>query len=169
MVALKPSDRWDSLIQYYAERVGLPWDICKRQMLAESAGNPDAVSPCGAMGLYQLMPATARELKVADPFRPDHNIRGGTEYDAQQLSRIRVKWPTIADADAYRMMFAAFNMGPGYVITASKGLVLPTWPVVAEALKTVTFNGKRPDWKQTLAYVEKILPPDYRQLETPPT
>lgn len=155
---MKPSDRWDSLIQYYAERVGLPWDLCKRQMMAESAGNPDAVSPCGAMGLMQLMPATARELKVKDPFRPDHNIRGGCEYLSNQWHRIKSKWPAMPDSDSLRMALAAYNGGLGYVLAASKGLALPTWPIVAEALKTVTFNGKRPDHKQILDYVGKIMP-----------
>lgn len=156
---MKPSDRWDSLLQYYAERVALPWDLCKRQMMRESAGNPDAVSPCGAMGLFQLMPATARELKVKDPFRPDHNIRGGTEYLSNQWHRIKAKWPLMPDADSLRMALAAYNGGLGYVLAASKVATIPTWPIVAEALKTVTFNGKRPDHKQILDYVDRIMPP----------
>lgn len=157
---MKPSERWISLVTYYAERVGLPPDLCYRQMLAESAGNPDAVSPCGAMGLYQIMPATARELKLADPYRPDHNIRAGCEYLSNQWHRIKAKWPTMPDADSLRMALAAYNGGAGYVLAAAKGSLVnpPTWPVVAEALKTVTFNGKRPDWKQITNYVAKIMP-----------
>ena len=129
-------------------------------MLAESAGNPDAVSPCGAMGLFQLMPATAKELKCPDPFRPDHNIRAGTEYLANQLYRIKAKWPTILEADAQRMALAAYNGGLSYLLVAAKGPPQPpTWGAVAEALKTVTFNGKRPDWKQMHDYVARIMPP----------
>lgn len=156
---MKPSDRWDSLIQYYAERVGLPWDLCKRQMMQESAGNPDAVSPCGAMGLMQIMPATAKELKLTEPFRPDHNLRAGCEYLSNQWHRIKAKWPTMQDADSLRMALAAYNGGLGYVFAAAKGPVSPTWPIVSEALKTVTFNGKRPDYRQMTEYVAKILPP----------
>ena len=147
-----------SLVQYYAQRVGLDPALCYRQMMAESAGNPDAVSQCGAMGLLQLMPGTARELRVADPFRPDHNIRGGTEYLAQQYNRIRAKWPTIADGDAIRMALAAYNGGLGYVLAAARGVSSPpTWPEIATALRTVTFNGKRPDHKQMLDYVSRIM------------
>ena len=155
---MKPSERWRSLIQYYAERVGLPPDLCFRQMMAESAGNPDAVSPCGAMGLFQLMPPTAREMRVTDPFRPDHNIRAGTEYLSNQLHRIKAKWPTIAEDDAIRMALAAYNGGLGYVYAAAKSIQPPpAWPAVAESLKTVTFNGKRPDWKQVHNYVARIM------------
>ena len=156
---MKPSDRWDSLLTYEAERVGLPFHVVKAQMLAESAGNPDAVSPCGAMGLMQLMPLTARELKVKDPFRPDHSVRGGCEYLSQQWHRIKAKWPLMPDSDSLRMALAAYNMGLGYCFAAAKTLPSPpTWDAMAEALKTVTFNGKKPDWRQATAYVDKILP-----------
>lgn len=131
-------------------------------MMAESAGNPDAVSPCGAMGLFQLMPLTAKELRVADPFRPDHNIRGGTEYLSNQWHRIKAKWPTIVDADSLRMALASYNAGLLYPLTCGKELEREgkpvTWPGVAEKLKTITANGKKPDWKQILGYVDKILP-----------
>ena len=127
-------------------------------MMAESAGNPDAVSPAGACGLMQLMPLTAKELHVADPFRPDHNIRGGCEYLSQQWHRIKAKWPTIADADSLRMALAAYNGGLGYIYAAAKGVSSPpTWPAIATALRTVTFNGKRPDHKQMVTYVSRIM------------
>ena len=53
---MKPSDRFDSLIRYWGERVQLPFDLLKAQMMAESSGNPKAESPVGAKGLFQLMP-----------------------------------------------------------------------------------------------------------------
>jgi len=49
-------------------------------MAVESAGRPDAVSPAGAQGLMQLIPATAERFGVSDPFDPDQNIAGGAAY-----------------------------------------------------------------------------------------
>ena len=111
------------------------------------------------MGLLQLMPGTARELHCADPMNPEQNIKAGTLYLSQLWHRIKAKWPTIADDDSLRMALAAYNGGLGYVLAAAKGVSSPpTWPAIAEALRTVTFNGKRPDHKQMTDYVARIMP-----------
>lgn len=73
---------------------------------AESGFNPRALSPQGAQGLMQLMPGTARELGVDDPFDTHANIRGGSKYLAQLL--------TLFKGDI-RLTTAAYNAGPNAV------------------------------------------------------
>ncbi|WP_435171155.1 lytic transglycosylase domain-containing protein [Falsirhodobacter sp. 1013] len=68
----------------------------------ESGFNPRAVSPVGAQGLGQLMPATARQLGVTDAFDPHQNLNGAARYFAQQLARFK----------DVRLALAAYNAGP---------------------------------------------------------
>jgi hypothetical protein len=73
---------------------------------AESAYQPEALSPRGAQGLMQLMPATQAELEIVDVFDPVSNIEGGTRY----LSRLLDQF----DQDV-ELAAAAYNAGPGAV------------------------------------------------------
>lgn len=73
---------------------------------AESAFDPRAVSPKGARGLGQLMPATARKLGVADPFDPQANLDGAARYLCAQLERF----------GDVRLALAAYNAGPHRVV-----------------------------------------------------
>jgi soluble lytic murein transglycosylase-like protein len=73
---------------------------------AESAYQPEALSPRGAQGLMQLMPATQEELQVSDVFDPVSNIEGGTLY----LSRLLDQFDQSVD-----LATAAYNAGPGAV------------------------------------------------------
>ena len=73
---------------------------------AESAYQPEALSPKGAQGLMQLMPATQKELQIVDVFDPVSNIEGGTLY----LSRLLEQFDQSVELAA-----AAYNAGPGAV------------------------------------------------------
>ncbi len=78
---------------------------------AESDGRADAVSRAGAEGLMQLMPGTAKQFGVQDPFRPDQNITGGAAYLDQLLDR----YDSHNDAHGLALALAAYNAGPAAV------------------------------------------------------
>lgn len=95
----------DELVSSVAREFALPESLLHAVVQVESSGNPRAVSPKGARGLMQLMPATARELGVTDSFDPEQNLRGGAAYLAKQIERF---------GDLPRAL-AAYNAGPGAV------------------------------------------------------
>ena len=70
----------DRLIEQEAVNLGMEPALVKAVVHAESSFNPKAVSSAGAMGLMQLMPKTAADLGLKDPFNPKENIRGGIRY-----------------------------------------------------------------------------------------
>ena len=81
------AERFEPLVREHAGRHGLRADLVRAVIQVESAFNPRATSPKGAMGLMQLMPGTARELGVVNAYDPGENIRGGTLYLRQLLDR----------------------------------------------------------------------------------
>jgi soluble lytic murein transglycosylase-like protein len=95
-----------ALAQEVARRHGLDPALVLAVMGVESAFQPDAVSPKGAQGLMQLMPATAKELGVTDPLDPLQNADGGARYLRDLLARY--------DGDVEKAL-AAYNAGPGAV------------------------------------------------------
>jgi soluble lytic murein transglycosylase-like protein len=91
------------MVDTYAERYDLDPRLVHAVIRAESGYNPHARSGKGAMGLMQLMPATAEDLRVADPYDPASNIAGGTQYLRALLDRFdgNLEWA-----------LAGYNAGP---------------------------------------------------------
>jgi hypothetical protein len=93
-------------VQEAAAKYDLPSRLIKAVIRAESNFKVDAVSSAGAQGLMQLMPATAEELGVKNPFDIRQNIEGGSRYLRKMLDRFG---GNVAKA------LAAYNAGPGTV------------------------------------------------------
>jgi soluble lytic murein transglycosylase len=102
----EPQSRiYDPLIGDAAKNEGIPPALVKAVIAAESAFDSDAVSHKGAQGLMQLMPDTAEEMGVDDPFEPAENLRGGASYLRLLIDRY---------GDLGRAL-AAYNAGPSAV------------------------------------------------------
>lgn len=100
---------------------------------AESAYQPDARSPKGAQGLMQLMPATAADLEVSNPFDPAQNIDGGARYLSQLLAEFK------GDMD---LATAAYNAGPNAVYKYGG---IPPYDETQEYVRRVKILYKRYD------------------------
>jgi len=70
---------------FYAKQYRVPPALVRAIIQVESAWQPGAVSPKGAMGLMQLMPATAQQFGAAHPFQIHENVRGGVAYLAELM------------------------------------------------------------------------------------
>ncbi len=111
--------------------------LIKAVIRTESDFDSKAVSRTGAQGLMQLMPATARELRVRDPFNPADNINGGTKYLRKMLDTFE---------NNLVLSIAAYNAGPGAVTRASGVPRIPeTVRYVVKVLKH--YRGYRGDGK----------------------
>lgn len=102
----------DRLIEEKASRYSINPDFIRAVVRVESGYNPTARSPKGAMGLMQVMPATASDLRIKNPWDPADNLDGGISYLASLLWEFR----DVKDA------LAAYNAGPEVV---RRGLTIP--------------------------------------------
>ena len=96
---------WEPSLQELCQKYNVDPDLARAVMRCESGGNAKALSRAGAVGLKQLMPATARGLGV-DPKDPIRNLEGGIKY----LSQLADKY----DGDTVKVL-AAYNAGSGRV------------------------------------------------------
>jgi soluble lytic murein transglycosylase-like protein len=161
---MKYTDRYDTLIrtsagaflrQYWGPDAWLWW---KSELIAESALDPGAQSPVGAMGLAQFMPATWSEAKAelnlpadATPFVPHYAIRAGAYY----LGKLRNAWAKVdrTESDRRRLAQASYNAGLGNIIKAQKAAKgAADYDTIIESLHKITGANST----ETIEYVARI-------------
>ena len=119
--------QYDAIIEAEAKSAGVEPNLLRAVIVVESGFNSRAVSKCGAVGLMQLMPATATRFGVSNPYDARQNVRGGALYLAFLINRFRQN---------VRLALAAFNAGEDAVDRSS---------------------GQIPPFIETLEYVPKVL------------
>ncbi len=160
-VALSP-DPWAAHIAEAAKRFDIPERWIRAVMVAESVNDPAALSPKGAIGLMQVMPATWAELRArhslgSDPWRPRDNILAGAAY----LREMHDRYGSVA------AMLAAYNAGPArYDAHLATGRALPAETIDYVAKITQMIDGtvsiarsagssSRPTWSRASLFITR--------------
>ncbi len=152
---------WAEHIAEAAHRFSIPERWIRALMIVESGGDPHALSPAGAMGLMQIMPATWRELSARylvgnNPYEPRANILAGTAY-------LREMYDRYGNVVA---MLAAYNAGPSRYERYLAGAPLPAETIAYVAALAPSLRGERlyesgaavvrlPDWHEAPLFVAR--------------
>ena len=120
-------NKFDEYISNSSNKHNIDPALIRAVIKAESNFNHRAVSPVGAQGLMQLMPATASQLQVDDAFHPEQNIEGGVRYLSYLLKHYRGN---------ITLALAAYNAGEGAV---------------------AKYHNQVPPYRETKNYVKRVL------------
>lgn len=126
-------------INQLSTRYGVDPALVHAVVTVESAYRSDVVSSKGAIGLMQLMPGTASQLNVSDPFDSSHNLDGGIRYLKQMLKRFN---------NNEKLALAAYNAGPEAVRKYNNAI--PPYPETQDYVKRVMayWLHYQKDWKK---------------------
>jgi membrane-bound lytic murein transglycosylase F len=109
---------FDAFAKKYAKQYELDWRLVTAQMYQESRFDPNAKSWVGALGLMQVMPQTAKELKIDDVVDPEKGVHAGVKLLARYAKMF--EGPSVKEKDRIRFALAAYNCGPGHVHDARR-------------------------------------------------
>jgi hypothetical protein len=159
------ASEYHAIIHEKASMYDLDPSLIKAVIATESNWNKRAVSPKGAMGLMQLMPATATEMNVRNPYDPEENIEGGTKYLRYLLERF---------SGDLTLALAAYNAGPktvekfGYVppITETKQYVNKVLSLYNGKTGVPPLSNESPTTKKKYEPIYKVLQDDGSMLFT---
>ncbi|UCH44164.1 MAG: lytic transglycosylase domain-containing protein [Nitrospiraceae bacterium] len=121
---------YDHIIRDKSVKYEIEPSVIKALIRAESGWNPKAVSKKGAVGLMQLMPSTASDMNIDNPYDPEENIEGGTRYLRMMLDRFN---------DDLNLALAAYNAGPA---TVEKTGNIPSFPETRQFVKKVLTKSR---------------------------
>lgn len=109
--------KYDELIKREAGTIGWDWRLLASQVYQESQFNPSAVSWAGAVGLMQMMPATAQEFGVKWRSNPEQSLAGGVRY----LNYLLERFEGVQDSvQRIKLTLASYNCGFGHVKDAQR-------------------------------------------------
>jgi membrane-bound lytic murein transglycosylase MltF len=153
-----------ALVQYfqkYGEQYDVDWLLMGAQGYQESQLNQDAKSPVGAIGVMQVMPATAKDLQVGDITQTEANIHAGIKYMRWMIDQYYEKEP-MTKLDKALFAFASYNAGAGRIaslrkLAAKRGYDPNVWfqnveYVVAEKIGQETVTYVSNIYKYYIAY-----------------
>jgi soluble lytic murein transglycosylase-like protein len=146
------SNQFDPIIEKYANHYSLDPTLIKSIIATESGFNPKAVSPKGARGLMQLMPATAQSLGVSNSFDPEDNIRGGVKHFRTLMDNFN---------NDLKLSLAAYNAGKNRVQRLGR---IPEIKETRDYVKSITSRLDKKDTNPPadVAIEEVMHPPAYR-------
>ncbi|HEY3446261.1 MAG TPA: transporter substrate-binding domain-containing protein [Myxococcales bacterium] len=109
---------FDALVKKYSRQYEFDWRLITAQMYQESHFDPTVKSWVGAQGLLQVMPATAKELKIENVTEPEAGVHAGVKL-LSRYARLFMS-PEVKEKDRMRFALAAYNCGPGHVHDARR-------------------------------------------------
>jgi soluble lytic murein transglycosylase-like protein len=144
--ALERSRMYDDLIAEHSRLNNVRSDLVRAVVQVESGFNPYAKSPKGAMGLMQLMPATAQQYGVSNPYNPSENVRAGVAYLRELLDRYQ---------NNEELALAAYNAGPGAV--DKHGQTVPPYRETQHYVAQINQMAGRPLELRTSSRIYKVV------------